>query len=209
MPKEERKGILILCVDRDDDVGRKTGISGPIIGRDENFRVASKLALTDPTEADANAIFGAVREYDILKKEVKDKEVNIATITGKVGSEYKADLELIRQMDQIVKDFKPDHIILISDGADDERVIPLLRSYANKVTTRRILIQQSRDLEDTYFLLKKYLDKLLTEQNLRVYFLGLPGIILLSAALLSNFHILYSRHNIASYSNIFLSYSPN
>ena len=63
---EER--ILILCVDRDGDIEAKTGIKTPIIGRKENLDAAIALALKDPEEADANAMFEAVRIYDSLEQ---------------------------------------------------------------------------------------------------------------------------------------------
>ena len=64
--KAER--ILVLCVDRDDDLGMKAGIKTPILGRKDNVDAATSLALRDPEEADANAMFEAVRIYDNLKK---------------------------------------------------------------------------------------------------------------------------------------------
>lgn len=60
--------ILVLNVDIDNDLYRKTKITGPVMGRIDNLRAASKLALADPQETDANAIFEAVRKYDELKK---------------------------------------------------------------------------------------------------------------------------------------------
>ena len=42
------KTIAVICVDRDNDFGRKAGIDGPIIGRKDNLRAAVKLALADP-----------------------------------------------------------------------------------------------------------------------------------------------------------------
>ncbi|MEM2700651.1 MAG: DUF373 family protein, partial [Nitrososphaerota archaeon] len=59
---------LILVVDEDDDIGRKTGWKTPILGRDKNFLAAKDLLLSDPEEADANAMFAAVKLYDELSK---------------------------------------------------------------------------------------------------------------------------------------------
>jgi len=38
---------LVLCIDRDNDFGRKTGIKSPIIGREENLKAAQSLALVN------------------------------------------------------------------------------------------------------------------------------------------------------------------
>ena len=59
--------VLVVCVDRDNDLGRKTTVQGPVIGRENNLKAASKLALADPSEADANCMFAAVRKFDELK----------------------------------------------------------------------------------------------------------------------------------------------
>ena len=40
--------LLVICVDRDDDVGEKTGIATPVIGRDACIAV-SYTHLTLPT----------------------------------------------------------------------------------------------------------------------------------------------------------------
>ena len=72
--KEKLGRILVLCVDSDDDLGVKAGIKTPILGRDENINSALSLALKDPEEPDANAIFEAVRIYDRLRKGAKENE---------------------------------------------------------------------------------------------------------------------------------------
>ena len=64
--EKEQKRILILCVDRDGDLGAKAEIKTPVIGRDENLNAAVALALRDPEEPDANAMFEAVRVHDRL-----------------------------------------------------------------------------------------------------------------------------------------------
>ena len=69
-----QKRILILCADRDGDLGSKAGIKTPLIGRDVNLDAAVSLALRDPEEADANAMFEAVSLHDQFLKENKAKE---------------------------------------------------------------------------------------------------------------------------------------
>ena len=53
--------ILVLCIDRDDDIGSKGGIETPIVGRDACINAGTRLALEDPEDADSNAIFAASR----------------------------------------------------------------------------------------------------------------------------------------------------
>jgi len=53
--------LLVICVDRDDDVGEKTGIQTPVVGRNACIEAAQRLALEDPEDADINSIFAAIK----------------------------------------------------------------------------------------------------------------------------------------------------
>jgi hypothetical protein len=67
--EQTEKRILILCVDRDGDLGTKAGIKTPLVGRTVNLDAAVSLALKDPEEPDANAMFEAVSLYDRLQRQ--------------------------------------------------------------------------------------------------------------------------------------------
>ena len=124
-PSKEQTKTLVLCVDRDNDVGAKAQIKTPIIGEDPNLEAASKLALSDPEEADANAIFGAVKTYRSLVAEAKNKEeYQVATIVGSELGGVQADKKLLKELDEVLESFSSDGVILVSDGAADESVIP-------------------------------------------------------------------------------------
>src|SRR5436853_197427 len=43
--------ILVLCVDRDDDIGVKTGIKAPLVGREDNLAAATKLGLAETADS--------------------------------------------------------------------------------------------------------------------------------------------------------------
>ena len=53
--------LLVICVDRDNDVGEKAGIVTPVVGRDACIEAAQRLALEDPEDADSNSIFSAIK----------------------------------------------------------------------------------------------------------------------------------------------------
>src|SRR3990172_6535357 len=72
--------ILVLCIDRDDDIGTKGGIESPIVGRDACINAGTRLAIEDPEDADSNAIFGAVKHYEELVS--KGYTVEVAVVTG-------------------------------------------------------------------------------------------------------------------------------
>ena len=52
--------ILVLCIDRDNDLFEKAKVSGPLIGREKNIKGAIALSLADPEDPDSNAIYYAV-----------------------------------------------------------------------------------------------------------------------------------------------------
>ena len=97
--KEER--ILILAVDIDNDLYRKTKISGPLIGKVQNLNGATQLALADPQDSDSNTMFEAVRLYDEMLG--KGYLVNVATITGSEDEGYNADMEISRQLELVLR----------------------------------------------------------------------------------------------------------
>ena len=85
--------LLVICVDRDDDVGRKTGIPTPVVGRDSCINAAQRLALEDPEDADSNAIFFAVKTYEDLVS--KGYNVEVAVVTGVEKRGVQADEKIV------------------------------------------------------------------------------------------------------------------
>ena len=61
---------LVLTVDRDNDLGVKAAIRGPVIGRKPTITAAIKLGIADPEESDTNAILGALHHYDRLMENI-------------------------------------------------------------------------------------------------------------------------------------------
>ncbi len=171
-----KKKVLVLCADRDDDVGRKTKFKGPIIGREENIKLATALGLSDPEDSDTNAIFEAVRVYDQLSKA---ETVEIATITGHKEEGIRADKEITRQLDKVAEKFKPAGIVFVSDGASDEFVMPLLSSKARIVSVRRVVIKQSERYEGLYYAVQNFLKHSLENPRLARLVFGMPAIALI------------------------------
>jgi putative membrane protein len=174
--KPER--ILVLCVDRDDDLGMKAGINTPVLGRKENVNAAASLALRDPEEADANAMFEAVRIYDNLKKNAKGPEEHeVATIAGSDLQGIEADRQLVAELTEVLKDFPATDVILVTDGYADEMVLPLIESRVPVTSVRRIVIQHSKSIEETAALFSRYMKVLVENPRYSRILLGLPGIL--------------------------------
>ncbi|MEM2341756.1 MAG: DUF373 family protein [Candidatus Bathyarchaeia archaeon] len=181
---EER--ILIVCVDRDNDVGRKTGIKTPIIGKKENIDAALKLLLVDPEEADANAMFEAVRICESLERsESGNISCQVVTIAGSELGGIAADRKLISEFNEAVKEFKPNSLILVTDGFSDEDILPLVQSRIPISSVRRVIVRHSETIEVTAALFSKYLRKIIEDPKYSRIFLGLPGILLIMLGVLS------------------------
>ncbi len=156
---------LILCVDRDDDLGRKAGVKGPVIGRKKNLDAAVALALADPEDSDANAIFAAISLYNRLKKEGKDVEV--VTLTGHEDVGMKSDELIAKQLEKVIKKVKPEKAIFVSDGSEDEYILPLITSRVPISHMRKVIVRQSKNIESTYyFIMKAMKDKKMAKKIL-------------------------------------------
>jgi len=183
--KEKEERLLILCVDRDGDIGTKTEDKTPILGREKNLEAAVSLALKDPEEPDANAMFEAVRVYDQLTKQgQRHEKFQIATISGSQLLGVDADRKLVRELKQVLKGFPANSVILVTDGYSDEAVLPLVESRVPVTSVRRIIIKHSKSIEETVALFGKYLKMLIETPRYSRVALGVPGFLLIILAIM-------------------------
>jgi putative membrane protein len=181
--KNEQKRILVLCVDRDGDLGAKAGVKTPVIGRDENLNAAVSLALKDPEEPDANAMFEAVRIFDRLKNEGKPEEVfEIATLSGSEFGGISADRKVVAELNDLLGSFSASEVILVTDGYSDEAVLPVVQSRVPVSSVRRIVVKHSESIEETAALFSRYLKTLVDNPRYSRIVLGLPGLLILILA---------------------------
>jgi putative membrane protein len=184
--------ILVLCVDRDDDLGVKAQIKTPIIGRQNNINAAVTLALRDPEEPDANAIFEAIRIYDRLKETTAREggKCQIATIAGSELGGVGADRKLVAEFNQILKTFPATDIVLVIDGFTDEAILPLIQSRVPVTSVRRVTVRHSQSIEETAWLFTRYLKMLTENPRYARIALGLPGILLIVIGILTVLNLL-------------------
>jgi putative membrane protein len=177
--KDQRK-ILILCVDRDGDIGAKVQIKTPIFGRENNLNAAVALALRDPEESDANAMFEAIRIYDRLVGEAKPGEsFEVATISGSELGGVGSDRKIVSELGEILNSFPANEVILVSDGFSDEAILPLVESRVPVSSVRRVVVRHSESIEETAALFSRYLKTIIENPRYSRIILGFPGILLL------------------------------
>jgi putative membrane protein len=176
--RQTQKRILILCVDRDGDLEAKADIKTPLLGRTANLDGAVALALKDPEEPDANAMFEAVRLYDRLHDEAQPQEIfEVATISGSDLGGVSADRKLVAELNSLLESFNANEVILVSDGYSDEAVLPLVESRIPVSSVRRIVIKHSESIEETAAVFTKYARLLMDNPRYSRIALGLPGIL--------------------------------
>ena len=186
--EKEQKRILVLCVDRDGDLESKAGVKTPLIGRGENLDAAVALALKDPEEPDANAMFEAIRVYDHLKAENNPAETfEIATLSGSELGGVGADRKIVAGLNELLESFSASEVILVTDGYSDEAVLPLVQSRVPVSSVRRIVVKHSESIEETAALLSRYLRTIIDNPRYSRVALGLPGLLILILGILSIF----------------------
>jgi putative membrane protein len=174
MAKKEK--ILVISVDRDNDIGVKTGMKGPILGEDMVMKSAMKLGMTDPEDSDFNALFQAIR----LSKEMKEQySTEVAVLTGDKNVGVQSDKEISRQLDHVLKKFSADYALFVSDGSGDEHVLPLIQSRVPILSINRVVVRQSERLESGYYTIKNFLEETLEKPKVARLIFGLPAIFLI------------------------------
>ncbi len=175
--KSTANKLLVICVDRDNDLGEKTGISTPVIGRDACIEAAQRLALEDPEDADSNSIFAAIKTYEDLIS--KGYQVEVATITGVKSRGVQADEKILLETKILLEKFQANGAVIVSDGEDDESVIPVIQNVLPIVSVQRVVMKVSRTVEYSYAVFGKYLKMIVYDSKYSKFFLGVPGILLL------------------------------
>jgi len=169
--------LLVICIDRDDDLGRKTGIPTPVVGRNACIEAAQRLALEDPEDADSNSIFFAVKTYEDLVS--KGYEAQVITVTGVENRGVQADEKVASEIKSVLKKFSANGAVIVSDGEDDEMVIPVIQSVIPVISVQRVVMQVSRTIEHSYAVFGKFLKLVMYNPKYSKFFLGVPGILLL------------------------------
>ncbi len=140
---------LVVCIDRDDDLGRKAQLAGPVVGRSAALEAATRLGVADPEDSDTNAILAGVQLVDELRGEGDEAEICILTGAAKVGPI--SDRRIARQLDEVVQRLAVTSAHLVSDGAEDEFIFPLISSRLKIDGVRRVYVRQNANIESTYY----------------------------------------------------------
>jgi len=148
--------LLILCVDLDDDLGRKTGIKTPVIGRQAVESAALALAIADPTDSDGNVMFQGLQLYE---KTLPDP-VEIAVVTGSARGDMAAGRKVGAETEEVLnRMFSGEKVrtVVVTDGAQDESILPIIRSRVEISGVHRVVVRQAEGLESAYYTIKQFI----------------------------------------------------
>ncbi len=165
------KKVLVICIDRDDDLGRKTDFHGPIVGREKVKEAALELVSQDPGETDANTMFDAIKVFDELDGR---KEVALLTGASKLGIE--SDEQVAEQLERVLDRFPASEAVLVTDGAEDEYTLPIIQSRVKVTSLHRTTIKQSQELKGVYYSIIDFIKRTTQDRELSRLILGLPGV---------------------------------
>ena len=169
--------LLVICVDRDDDIGVKAGVVTPVVGRNACIDAAQRLALEDPEDADSNSIFAAVKTFEDLIS--KGYQAEVAIVAGTEQKGVQGDEKIVSQVKVLTANFGANGAVIVSDGEDDESVIPIIQNVLPIVSVKRVVMRVSRTVEYSYAVLGRYLKAIAFDSKYSKFFLGVPGILLL------------------------------
>jgi len=169
--------LLVICIDRDNDVGEKAGIITPVIGRDACIDAALRLALEDPEDADSNSIFAAIKTYEDLIS--KGYQAEVITVAGVKSKGVQADEKILKETKKALEKFSANGAVIVSDGEDDESVVPVIQNILPVISVQRVVMKVSRSVEYSYAVFGKYLKMIAYDAKYSKFFLGVPGILLL------------------------------
>ena len=180
-PFQEYNKIIIICIDRDDDIGIKGGINTPIVGKDQCIEAGTRLAIEDPEDSDCNAIFGAIKSYEEFR--TKGYDVEVTLVAGKYNRGIEGDAKIAQEIDLVLDNYNADAAVVVSDGEDDETLIPVIQGKVPILSIQRIIVRQSRSVEYSYAVLGRYIKILFYDPRYSKFFLGLPGALFITSGL--------------------------
>jgi len=80
--------------------------------------------------------------------------------------------------------------VLVTDGVEDETILPVLLSIVPVTSVRRVIMKHSKSVEESYVVFGRYLRMLAFDPRYSRWALGVPGLILLTVGPLAYFNLL-------------------
>ena len=109
----------------------------------------------------------------------KGYKAQVVTVTGVENRGVQADEKVASEIKSVLKKFSANGAVIVSDGEDDEMVIPVIQNIIPIISVQRVVMQVSRTIEHSYAVFGKFLKLVMYNPKYSKFFLGVPGILLL------------------------------
>jgi putative membrane protein len=141
---------LVVCVDREGNLGP----DGPVVGWEAVRALVTDVGVDDPEDSRVNCLLETLRVARDLNDE--GEKAIVAVVSGG-GDGVDSDRSVARQTDRLIEEYDPEAAIVVTDSADDERLVPIIESRVQVDAVDRVVVRQSHDIQSTYYLLKQFL----------------------------------------------------
>lgn len=94
-----------------------------MVGRQANIDAALKLGMADPEDSDVNTIFGGIKLLDELIASGNQRRSHFSRGGGHEAGTGLGQ-QLSSQLDSPLAQLHPQGVIVVSDGAEDEAILP-------------------------------------------------------------------------------------
>ena len=127
----------------------------------------------------------AIKTYEELIS--KGYSSQVALVAGKFNRGIEADEKIGLEIQNVLGEYRADAAVIVSDGEDDETVVPVIQTMVPVISIQRIIIKHSRSVEYSYAVLGRYVKMLAYDPRYSKFFLGVPGALLVATSLASFF----------------------
>jgi len=115
----------------------------------------------------------------------KGYQTEVVTVAGTKNKGVEADEKIALEIRKVLEKFSANGAVIVSDGEDDESVIPIIQNVLPIVSVQRVVMRVSRTVEYSYAVFGKYLKMLVYDSKYSKFVLGVPGILLLIGGIAS------------------------
>ena len=109
--------------------------------------------------------------------------MEVTLVAGRFNRGIEGDAKIAQEIDTVLDKYNADGAVVVSDGEDDETVIPIIQGKIPIISIQRVIVRQSRSVEYSYAILARYIKILFYDPRYSKFFLGLPGALLVTSGL--------------------------
>src|SRR3989344_1385656 len=103
------------------------------------------------------------RTYEDLVS--KGYQTEVITVAGTKNKGVEADEKIAVEIRKVLEKFSANGAVIVSDGEDDESVIPIIQNVLPIVSVQRVVMRVSRTVEYSYAVFGKYLKMLIYDSK--------------------------------------------